>query len=161
MEIRLANERDLLQIMRVIDAARAFMVSSGNPNQWKPGYPTAQMIQKDIHGGHFYVVEQDGNLCGCFAFIIGADATYAKIEGDWLSDTLYGTIHRIASDQTVHGLFSEVLRFCEEKCGHIRIDTHQDNKVMRGLIEKHGFSYCGIIYIADGSPRLAYERIKE
>jgi len=31
---------------------------------------------------------------------------------------------------------------------------------MQRLLEKNGFVYCGIIFLADGSPRLAYQRIK-
>ncbi len=162
MNIRFAKTEDIPQILCVMDKAREFMVASGNPNQWKPGYPTAAMIEKDIASDHFYVIEDEGRICGCFAFIVGADPTYAYIEGgSWLSEETYGTIHRIASDQTVHGLFTTVLDFCAAKCPHIRIDTHQDNKVMQKLIERNGFSYRGIIYIADGSPRLAYERMGE
>lgn len=39
----------------------------------------------------------------------------------------------------------------------IRIDTHADNKTMQHLIEADGFTRCGIIYIADGTPRIAYQ----
>ena len=49
------------------------------------------------------------------------------------------------------------LAFCKGIISHIRIDTHQDNKVMQHVVEKHGFRRRGIIYIADGSPRIAYE----
>ena len=31
---------------------------------------------------------------------------------------------------------------------------------MQHLLEKHGFSYCGIIYLANGDPRLAYQRLQ-
>ena len=30
---------------------------------------------------------------------------------------------------------------------------------MQYLIEKCGFSYCGVIHVDDGSSRLAYERV--
>ena len=30
---------------------------------------------------------------------------------------------------------------------------------MQKLIARAGFRYCGIIHVADGSPRLAYERL--
>ena len=39
----------------------------------------------------------------------------------------------------------------------IRSDTHADNKTMQHLIEADGFTRCGIIYIADGTPRIAYQ----
>ncbi|MDY5969094.1 MAG: HD domain-containing protein, partial [Bacteroidales bacterium] len=31
--------------------------------------------------------------------------------------------------------------------------------IMQYLASKHGFAYCGIIHIADGTPRLAYQRL--
>ena len=30
--------------------------------------------------------------------------------------------------------------------------------IMQHVIEKHGFTYCGIIHIASGDERLAYQR---
>ena len=32
------------------------------------------------------------------------------------------------------------------QCGHLRIDTHGDNKVMQHLLTKLGFRHCGTIY---------------
>ena len=32
---------------------------------------------------------------------------------------------------------------------------------MRHVLEKFGFVYCGTIYIADGSPRRAYQYIEK
>ena len=29
---------------------------------------------------------------------------------------------------------------------------------MRHLMEKHGFDYCGIIYLANGDERLAFQK---
>jgi len=36
------------------------------------------------------------------------------------------------------------------------VDTHEDNQTMQALLGKHGFSYCGIIHLANGDPRMAY-----
>ncbi len=44
---------------------------------------------------------------------------------------------------------------------NIRIDTHLDNRIMQHVIKKYGFTYCGIIYLASGDERLAYQLIKE
>jgi len=97
-----------------------------------------------------------------FMLRIGEDPTYRVIYGGaWISDEPYGVIHRIAGDGMIHGVLDMVVRFAEERITHLRIDTHADNKVMQGAILKCGFRKCGIIYLADGSPRLAYEKVSE
>ena len=40
-----------------------------------------------------------------------------------------------------------------------RADTHADNKIMQHLLEKNGFTRCGVIHVADGSPRFAYQKL--
>ena len=57
------------------------------------------------------------------------------------------------------GIVGTAVAFAREKTGHLRIDTHEDNKVMQHVVEKMGFSRRGIIYVADGSPRIAYEMV--
>ena len=41
----------------------------------------------------------------------------------------------------------------------LRGDTHRDNKIMQRVMEKNGLQYRGIIYLADGDQRLAFEKI--
>lgn len=41
----------------------------------------------------------------------------------------------------------------------LRADTHRDNLPMQRVLEKAGFSLRGVIYVEDGSERLAYELI--
>ena len=41
----------------------------------------------------------------------------------------------------------------------LRADTHADNKIMQHLLEKNGFTRCGIIHVADGTPRIAYQKL--
>ena len=40
----------------------------------------------------------------------------------------------------------------------IRVDTHRDNLPMQRMLQKNGFIYCGIIYLADGKERFAFEK---
>ena len=90
--------------------------------------------------------------------MIGEDPTYLKIEqGNWISDEPYGVVHRVASDGTVHGVLGRIMDYCKGQMPHLRIDTHEENKVMQHVIEKCGFVRCGIIYVSDGTPRIAYE----
>lgn len=155
--IRPAKQADMDQILGVYAAARVFMTENGNPTQWKAGYPWRDMLEEDIRLERLYVVEQQEKICGVFMFVIGEDATYGHIEGSWRSSTPYGVIHRIAGQGG--GIFEAVLNFCSEKIYHLRIDTHADNKPMQHLVEKAGFSRRGIIYVEDGTPRIAYDRI--
>lgn len=159
--IRQAEGKDFDDILRIYARAREYMKHGGNPTQWGENFPPEALINDDIREKRNYVVESDGNVHGVFAFIPGADPTYAHIEGAWKSDAPYGTIHRIASDGEVKGIFTAAIAFCKTRSAHLRIDTHADNKTMRHAIEKAGFKECGIIYIEDGSPRIAYEFMPE
>lgn len=162
LSIRRTTLVDIDKIDNIFNIAREFMRSYGNVNQWNGVYPNHDDVLNDIKNNNAYSVINDGEVVGYFAFIIGEEKTYNYIEnGKWLNDHPYGTIHRIASNNNVHGVFSVVLDYCLEKMDNVRIDTHQDNIVMRHVIEKHNFDYCGIIYVEDGSPRLAYQLCKE
>ncbi len=160
LSIRTADWKDLPEINLIYQYARKFMAEMGNPSQWGNKFPLESQIRKDIENRQFYVAETSKGICGVFALTIGPDPTYAKIEdGQWLSESEYGTIHRVAGNGTVRGVFEAVIRFCEQRIQHLRIDTHKDNKIMQHLIEKHGFSRRGIIYAANGSARIGFEKL--
>ncbi len=157
-----ATKKDLSDILNIYEYARAFMKRSGNPTQWADGYPRREILLQDIGKKQLYLCKDAGTACGVFAFIIGEDQTYNYIEnGSWLSDTPYGTIHRIAGNGTKKGIFAETVSYCESKIPHLRIDTHQDNLIMQHLVIKFGFQKCGTIYVSDGSPRIAFERTSD
>ena len=159
--IREAKPTDMAAIMQVMEAAKKIMRSSGNMYQWGDGYPSESVILGDMekHGG--YIIEDAGRIVGYFAFLPSPEPTYTKIyNGEWLDDVKpYHVIHRIASYPDVHGIFSDIMDFCFLHDANIRIDTHKDNQIMQHNIEKHGFTYCGIIYLANGDERLAYQNI--
>ena len=162
MTIRTATEADLPAIMKVLVAGRSIMLASGNLHQWPEGYPTREMVLGDIGPGYGKVMEENGRIVAYFACIPSPDPTYAVIEGgQWLDDEKpYYVIHRIASYPEAHGVFRALMEYLESLTDNVRIDTHKDNKIMQGLLAKYGFTYCGIIYIASGAPRLAYQRIR-
>ena len=151
----------MAEIMKVMDAAKEIMRSSGNIRQWTDGYPSEAVILSDMetHGG--FVVEDDGKVVGYFAFLPSPELTYAGIyEGQWLDDEEpYHVVHRIASYPDARGIFRSIMDFCFSLDPNIRIDTHRDNHIMQHNIAKHGFAYCGIIYLANGDERLAYQRL--
>lgn len=157
LTIRKAAISDLPHILAIYGHARRFMAENSNPSQWKNNYPQPSLLEADIRNGQLYAVLDNTRICGVFMFSIGDDPTYASIEdGAWQSNDAYGTIHRIAGDGT-GGIFTAAVTYCRQLCPHLRLDTHQDNKPMQHLAQKHGFRRCGIIYTHDGTPRIAYE----
>ena len=157
MTIRWAETADLEEIMKIYAYARDFMARNGNPTQWTDGYPERSMLEADIRKGNLFTAVRSDKICGVFCFVLGEDPTYAVMDGgEWRSREPYGTIHRIASDGT-GGLFTAALEFCRKQIPHIRIDTHENNYPMQHLVTRHGFSQRGIIYVADGTPRIAYD----
>ena len=156
--------------MQVMDAAKIIMRQSGNMYQWGEGYPSEAVIMSDIEKDGGFVIEEDdgedqssGNVVGYFAFLPSPEPTYQKIyDGNWLDDEKpYHVIHRIASLPDAHGIFSSIMNFCFARESNILIDTHRDNTIMQHNIEKHGFAYCGIIYLASGDERLAYQKLRQ
>jgi hypothetical protein len=159
MVIRNTNMNDLNTIMDLYAYAREQMILNGNPTQWGKTNPTKEVIVRDIKNNNSYVIEENNIIYGVFTFIIGADETYNQIDGSWLNDEQYGTIHRIASSGKKRGILDLCLNYCSSIINNIRIDTHEDNKIMQHLLEKNNFVKCGIIHVEDGTPRIAYQRI--
>ena len=160
--IRKVEAADTDSVLAVMQAARGIMRSSGNLHQWSDDYPSAGAIDRDRERGGGFVIEDDGRITGYFAFLPSPEPTYSYIEGgEWLDDSLpYHVIHRIASVPDAHGIFRDMLAWCAEREPNIRIDTHRDNRIMQHLLDTHGFTYCGIIYLASGDERLAYQRVR-
>ena len=162
MTLRTATEADIPAIMKILEAGRDIMLASGNLNQWPQGYPTEEMVRRDIGPGYGKVMEEEDRQVAYFACIPSPDPTYAVIyDGAWEDDEKpYYVVHRIASFPQVHGVFKTMMEYLDALTDNIRIDTHKDNKIMQHNLAKYGFKYCGIIHIASGAERLAYQRIR-
>ena len=155
--IRKASMADMGPVLEVYAAARGIMAENGNPNQWGTGNPPPEILRGDIQKGQLYLIVGDGAIHGAFALIPGEDPTYRVIHGgQWSSRESYHTIHRLAGDGS-GGIFAACLEYCRENCGYLRIDTHQDNRIMLHLLEKAGFARCGIIHLANGDTRIAFD----
>lgn len=158
--IRHSYPEDIPALQQIFAAARRFMRETGNPHQWAESYPSAEQLIQDIASGDSHVILSQGKVVATFLLRGGNDPTYDVIyEGAWLNDAPYATIHRIASNGEVHGIFHLVMQFALQRYNTIRIDTHRDNRVMQHLILREGFQYCGIIHCWNGDERLAYQAI--
>lgn len=163
MEIRHSTLQDLDRMVELYVQARQFMKETGNPNQWGPtNWPPTDLLRDDIAANRSYVCVHDGKVVGTFCFLQGEniEPTYRDIqEGSWHYDGPYGVIHRLAGDGSVKGIGQTCLEWAFQQCGHLRVDTHGDNRVMQNLLKRSGFTYCGIIHVLeDDNPRLAFDK---
>ncbi len=158
-QIRHAELSDLPKILQIYAEARQFMRHSGNPNQWGNDRPQESTLLEDIKQRQLYLCVENREILGVFAYIPGVDPTYLVIEGgQWLNDDPYGVIHRIAVVRHHIGVATNCMQWAFSQCGNLRIDTHADNLPMQKALQKWGFTYCGIIYLANGDPRMAFQK---
>lgn len=157
MEIRLAGKDDLEQMREVFNYGRKVQLESGNLKQWEKGYPTDELILEDIKREAAYLCLNKANeISALFSVFTEDDPTYTEINGQWLNDEDYATIHRIASAGTVSGVGQYCIKWVKSQYDNIRIDTHEKNEEMKHILKKLGFEYCGVIYLKNGDPRNAY-----
>lgn len=110
---------------------------------------------------------KDNIIIGTAAVSFDGEKTYDSIyNGKWLSSGKYAVIHRIAIENSFKGsgLSSELLKNIEKMCLNkdvhsIKVDTHKENISMQKFLQKNGFQYCGTIYLEDGNPRIAFEKM--
>lgn len=162
IRVRPTEWKDLPAVMEAYEAARNFMRANGNHAQWVNGYPSEELIRREIADGHSFVcIDEKGDVVGTFCFIPGEDPTYRVIyEGAWLNDEPYAVIHRMAANGKRKGVAEACLNWCSGRCDNLRVDTHRDNRPMQHILFRHGFERCGIIYINDGTERIAYQRVR-
>lgn len=160
MIFRQAQMEDVTTIAEIYSHARTMMAATGNPNQWVDGHPRLSLIEDDIKAQISYVCVIDGRIEAVFVLLREGDSDYDRIyQGQWQNDDPYVAIHRLASAGRVAGLAGAIFDWCQKSSPNIRIDTHRDNRVMQRLLTKHGFTYCGLIYLKNGAERLAYQRV--
>lgn len=168
MRIRKAAPEDLDALMAIFDEARVTIGKLGI-DQWQDGYPQREIIEEDIRAGWTRVIETEDGVRGTFCLFFDGEPTYDKIyEGHWLTgdeNRNYLAVHRVAIAVASRGtgLSSALIENAAEEAraagkGSIRIDTHEGNVVMRRMLEKNGLRYCGVIYLVNGDPRVAYEK---
>lgn len=159
MEIRKAVQGDLIRILELYGMAREFMRNHGNPDQWGEHYPPDEMVRADIAGNQSYVCVDAGVIVAVFFYEEGIEPDYGVIAGgSWLNDAPYCVVHRIAAPTGRKGVATFCINWCcQNSCGNVRIDTHRDNVPMQRMLEKNGFVRCGMIYVRNGSERIAYQ----
>ena len=164
--LRKTTLEDIAQAIQIIEQGKAYLKSTG-VDQWQNGYPNAEVIKEDIANGYGYVLECEGKVVGTVALSFDGEPHYDDIrDGNWLSNGNFLVIHRLAVSDEVRGTnsASEMIRQAEQLCMihgifSIKIDTHEDNVVMRKFVEKNGFKYCGTVMLGSEGERVAFEKV--
>lgn len=156
------------------DGKRA-LATMGIP-QWQDEYPNRIDIEADRADGASYVaVDDGGTVLGVMALSLSGEETYDDIDGSWLtaSDSAhptYAVIHRCAISAgaarqgVMTAMFIEGERIARERGAlSVRIDTHERNIPLQGLVAKLGYTRCGVIalpYPEESDPmRVAFEKL--
>ena len=159
MEIVKASAEQIDEILKIYASARRFMRENGNMEQWNGNYPSRELLEEDVAQKKLYLCVEEGEVLGVFYYAEENDPTYAEIfDGAWLNDRPYGVMHRVAMASRGRGAASFCMAYCYARCKNLKIDTHKDNIPMQKALERNGFVRCGIIHLANGDPRIAYQR---
>ncbi len=169
MTIQPSTQNDIPALLDLFDEARRTIAALGI-DQWQHGGPCLEIVDLDITLGRSYTVWHEGELCGTFVIISNGEPAYDEItDGHWLTGDKfkdYLAIHRVAVAVKMRGrgVADEIIAYAAEFARSLgrrslRIDTHRGNVVMRRMLEKHGFVHCGTVFLQNGDPRVAYEKI--
>ena len=163
MILRKTKTTDIPRVMEIINQAKQYF-KENDIDQWQDGYPNNMTIQEDIKNGEAYVLDHDDHILGTCMITINGEPTYDVIEGKWFSEDDYICVHRIAIDNQYKGtglasiILNEAVALYPQYHS-LRMDTHEDNLSMQRFLSKYGFHYCGMITLASGALRKAYEKI--
>lgn len=169
MEFIVAQNEHIDRMCEITEQAKRQLRELGL-DQWQKGYPSREVWLNDIKQGCTYLAMEKGEIFGVFAFQTTPDVSYHEIEGKWLAEGEYASIHRVcvADESKGHGvagrMFSRGFEMAK-KLGFlsVRIDTHPGNLPMQRALEKAGFIRCGKIKLAEGpeagDERIAFEKV--
>lgn len=167
MIFRKARLEDTKSIGKIIEMARKSLRDDGI-DQWQKTNPNEDIIREQIAKDYAYVFDKEGKVLAYAYVFDGVDPSYNVHEDKFKTDS-YFVIHTLMVDNRgivpkLGTKFMEALIDFTQKSGKesIRIDTHEDNFRMRGLLHKFSFEEIGIVQIdEDGVPkdRICYEKV--
>lgn len=166
MEFRQANISDLDQIVEIIELSKKYLKET-KVDQWQDGYPAKEDLRRDIESGNSYVLTNKDESVATTVISLDGESTYNSIfNGEWITNEEYIVMHRVAVHDRYKGkgIFKELIKEAENLALNkgifsIKIDTHRDNISMQKAVLKNDFKKCGIIYLEDGSERIAFEKV--
>lgn len=174
LQFRRAASDDLEGVWAVLMDGKAVLRRMG-VDQWQGSYPSKAVVRSDIDACRSYVIEEHGRILATAVVDFSGEPAYDNVDGAWLTASMsenpcYAVLRRVASlsSQAGRGLGRMLLEAGAQTAhGHgsesIRIVTHPDNGPMLKLIERCGFTRCGVVRIdhaeGDNPDRIAFEKL--
>ena len=169
MEFITAKREHIDEMCQITDDAKAQLKRLGL-DQWQKGYPSREVWESDADLGCTQLAVENGKIMGIFAFQTTPDASYYEIDGEWLSDGAYASMHRVCVAEGAKGkgvagqMFAHGFEMAKELgFSAMRIDTHPGNFPMQRALKKAGFVPCGEIRLVggceDGDLRIEFEKL--
>ena len=141
-------------------------------NQWQTGFPDSESLTDDLKSGRcFAFITEQGTIAAMTRLNLEPEEMYEHLKsGAWLTGkTGYATTHRTVVSPAFRStglsdrLLEEAARRAKEAgCISLRVDTHRDNRPMRALIARQGFTECCTFLLPypDKDPeRIGFEKL--
>lgn len=164
--VRLGCINDAFQVAEIFEDAKVKFENDGT-FQWKGMYPNIDNFYNDLKNEIVIVYDDNFKILGTATIVLSIDNNYNQIDGRWLNDEVYISIHRIATRNgylkkgIASSLFKEAEKIALDKgIRNIKIDTHLNNKDMRNLLVKLGYIECGIIMLLGRDDLTKEERVR-
>lgn len=169
MEFIVASYEQIDRMCEITEEAKKQLKNLGL-DQWQKGYPSREVWLQDVEDGCTYLAVEGEEIMGIFAFQTTPDPSYGEIDGKWLTDGEYASMHRVCVADGCKGkgvagqMFAQGFKMAKEAgFPSMRIDTHPGNIPMQRALQKAGFTPCGNIHLVggceNGDLRIAFEKV--
>lgn len=163
LTLRIAERAEAACAMEIIDEAKAFLKAQGI-DQWQTGYPDLARIQLDLELKKGYFAVDGERIVGYLCVDFDGEPAYEGLDGAWHTEAPYVVVHRMAMKQESRGrgcasaVFAAVADLARSRgVTAFRVDTDEANQIMKHLLSKNGFAYCGTICF-DNSEKIAFDK---
>ena len=155
-DCRTAEEGDLPALTEIVNQAKAYLKEQGL-GQWQSGYPEEEDFALDIQAGTGWLFTCEGEPAGYICIERQPVPGYDCLEEGALpaGDVPYASVHRLMAGEAYRGtgLAREMMGLAEDLamgygCGSVRVDTHEGNRPIIGLLRSLGYRECGIMRLA-------------
>lgn len=153
MLIRLAEEKDLDQIMKIVSASIKRMRESGS-DQWDENYPQRDHYYGDIQEHSLYVYEENNNILGVACYSEHNPSEYNVIK--WSSDEKAIILKRLAVSPEYRNkgigkqFYRHIEHVAQEKgISYLKTDTYSKNPAAQKVFLNAGYSFVGELYTPD------------